>query len=531
MKKYLSTNKYENEFKECIKAEEKPSNFYFNKESRAFEPCYETCSTCDFGGDGIENNCTSCENDYILKPDLFGSTNCVIKCTYYYYYSISYQYKCTNGFECPKDYNLLINEKGKCIEYCQKDSLYKYQYNGQCFKECPNNTIHEENEFICKDANLHKCFLSESKMNSLNENITDDEVSKLVKNYDKEFNYTNNHVSLYKNSIYTITIYKNGDCISDLSLAIPQIDLGECYNKIKKTYEIEENLIIAIISKKVNGINYPKMISYSMYEAGKGGKLEFNDICKDDTIIVQENLLSKMDNLTDFNSLYFLAGQNIDIFNLSSEFYTDICYHFKSPVEGKDIALKDRIKLYFPNVTLCEDGCQIKGVNLTTFKAMCECLLNDLMGSNLFGNNIFYQSSLGELESMIQKTNIEVIKCYKDIFELQYYISNSGGFLILGLILVQIILIIIYFCKSLYSIRKYIFNITDKFLSYLTSQKNNGLISNNNSSLNMKENKLIKHKEPPKKGTKICNEEENKNKKEMPKKNIKNEKKKKQIEI
>ena len=440
-----------------------------------------------------------------MKPDIIDSKDCVIKCTYYYFYSFS-QYKCTSEYECPKDNSLLIKEKGKCIDKCENDNIYQYQYNGLCFNECPENTNHDDNDFICKDVNLNKCLLSEDKLNSLKENITDDEVEKLAKNFAKEFNYTDNHVSLYKNDIYTITLYKNRECISDLSLAIPEIDFGDCYTRVKNNYKIEENLVIAIISKKVNGINYPKMVSYSMYEPELGGKLQFNDICKDDTLVVQENLLAKIDNSTDINSLFYLAGQNIDIFNLSSAFYTDICYHFESPVEGKDIALKDRIKLYYPNVTLCEDGCQIKGVNLTTFKAMCECLLNNLMSNNILGNNILYQSSLGEIESMIQKTNIEVIKCYKDLFEMQYFISNTGGFIIMSLILVQIVLIIIYLCKSLYSIRKYIFSMTDRYISFLTAPKKNELISKTNISL--KGNKLIKYKEPPKRKIKNSNEEE-----------------------
>ena len=243
-----------------------------------------------------------------------------------------------------------------------------------------------------------------------------------------------------------------------------------------------------------------------MYEPELGGKLEFNDICKEDTLVVQENLLAKLDNSTNIDSLFYLAQQNIDIFNLSSAFYTDICYHFNSPVEGKDIALKDRIKIYYPNVTLCEDGCQIKGINLTTFKAICECLLNNLMNNNLLGNNILYQSSIGELENLIQKTNIEVIKCYKDLFEMKYLVSNTGGFIIMSLILAQIVLIIIYLFKNLYSIRKYIFSMTDKYISFLTNPKKNELISRNDSSI--KRNKLIKYKEPPKRQAKINNEED-----------------------
>ena len=131
----------------------------------------------------------------------------------------------------------------------------------------------------------------------------------------------------------------------------------ECYNKIKTIYQIDNYLVIAIISKKVNGKIYPKMLSFSIYEPIFGEKIPVNSICINDIFSVKENLLLKLDNSTNLDELKFLAAQNIDIFNLESDFYTDICYNFKSPIDGKDISLKDRIKLYFPNVTLCENGC------------------------------------------------------------------------------------------------------------------------------------------------------------------------------
>ena len=432
---YLNENSFltqqeTNNYIECIKKNEKPSNFYFNQENKDFRLCYETCNTCEYGGDGNINNCTSCDINYFFKPDINNTTNCVIKCSFFYYYNKFGQYKCTSSFQCPKDYNLLVKAKKKCINNCEYDDTYKYQYNGECLIKCPNNTYHRDNEYICKDININKCLLSENCYYSLNENLTDNEIELFSKNYAKEFKYTDNHVSIFKNNIYTITLYKNSECISDLSLEIPEIDFGECYIKVKKNYKIFDNLIIAIISKYFEGKNYQKMISFSMFEPINGTKLLFYEICKEDIIVIKENLIVKMDNSTDMKSLFYLVDQDIDIFNLSSAFYTDICYHFNSPVEGKDIALKDRILLYFPNVTLCEEGCQIKGVNPTTFKAICECLLDNLMGSNIFGNNILYQSSLGEIESLIKKTNIEVIKCYKDLLILKYYNSNTGGFII-----------------------------------------------------------------------------------------------------
>ena len=503
-KKSLSKKLDINEYIECINNNTKPSNFYFNIENNDYESCYEICKTCKYGGDGNENNCTSCETDYIFKPDVYDTTNCVIKCQYFYYYTSIGHYKCTQDFECPETYNLKIEEKGKCIDYCENDNIYKYQYNGECYKECPDNTNHDDNEFICKDINLNKCLLTENIINSLNENSTDDEVEKFVKKYVNEFNYTDNHVSVLKNNIYIINIYKNGKCISDLSLSIPEIDFGECYIKVKNNYNIEDNLVIVIISKKINGVNYPKMLSYSMYEPNSGTKLLINDICKNEVLFVKENLINKFDNSTDINSLFYLAKQNIDIFNISSDFYTDICYHFNSPVEGKDIALKDRILLYFPNITLCEDDCQIKGVNLTTFKAICECKLNNIMSNNIFGNNILVQSKLGEIKDIISKTNIEVIKCYKDLFVFKYYISNIGLYIITTLIIIQIILSIFYFCKSSYSIMKYIISITEKYISFLSFHKNNVLLSTYNNSLSIQKKKLSN--EPPKKDAKISNE-------------------------
>ena len=50
------------------------------------------------------------------------------------------------------------------------------------------------------------------------------------------------------------------------------------------------------------------------------------------------------------------------------------------------------IKLFFPNITLCDQGCFIKGVNLTSLKASCECTLNNLLNNNIFGNEkLFYK--------------------------------------------------------------------------------------------------------------------------------------------
>jgi hypothetical protein len=254
------------------------------------------------------------------------------------------------------------------------------------------------------------------------------------------------------------------------------------------------------VDKKAKDSNYRKMISYSMLNPINGKKLPADELCKDDKVVVQENLMSKLnDTNLDINSLLDLTGQNINIFNLSSDFYTDICYHYESNL-NKDVALRDRILIYFPNITLCEGGCETKGVNVTTLKAICECVFNSLKDNAILSNNILYQSQLGQIEEMISSTNIVIIKCYEDIFKYKYFISSIGGFIILGLILTQIIVSILYSINSLYYIRKYLFEISNKFILYIANPNN---IIQSNNSISVFDNDYMKKNNPPKKENQI----------------------------
>ena len=496
---FSQLNHSNNQYIDCANELTKPKNYYFDEEKEVYELCYESCATCIYRGDGNVNNCTSCEENYIKKPEDENSTNCVLKCKYLYYYTNYNQYKCTSLPICSQDYYLIIKKKDKCVNNCMNDDIYKFQYNGECLKECPENTKNDS-DHLCKDIDLNKCILSEEDFISLKEdNITDDEIEKLAGNFAKEFTYTNNHISVFKNSIYSITLYKNGDCIHNLFLQIPEIDFGECYQKVKNYFEIENNLVIAILDKKIEGSNYHKMISYSFFDPNNGDKLPTDTLCQNDKVVIQESILNKLDDTKiSIDSILYLTGQNINIFNLSSEFYTDICYHYESKID-KDIALKDRILMYFPNISLCESNCIIKGINITSLKTICECIFNNLKANNFLTNNIIYQNNVGQIEEMISNTNIVIIKCYKDVFKYKFFIKNVGGFIILSLIFIQLIITIVYCSTSLYFIRKYIFNITNKYLVYLSSQKNNNILSNYLISFDNNSKKNV----PPKKKSKI----------------------------
>ena len=514
---YFPKDDFLHGFTECYNNKTKPINFYFDNSEKKFKPCFETCGTCNEGGNEDNNNCLTCEINFIKKPDYEDTTNCVTKCNYNYYYTPYGQYKCTNNSNCPEEANIYIKDIKKCTNQCKKEVKYIFQYSGQCLENCPKDTLPNE-ENICIDINLDTCSKSESEIN-LQEFLTSGGVDINAKNYAKEFGYTKKHVSLYYNDIYSIILYKDMQCIEELSINMPKIEFGDCYSKIKEKLDPPTNdeLIIALVEKS-NGIKKPTITNY-FYHPETGNKIDYEALCKDEEVVIKESVLSQLKNTSlDLNSLLYLTNQNIDIFNLSDAFFTDLCYHFDSP-NGKDAPLSERIKLYYPNITLCAKGCISKGVNFSTLESICFCKFNDIMNNEIIEDNVFFQNTIGEVAQLINSSNILVLACYKDIFNIEYFKKGTGGFIIMILIIIEIIFTLIFLIKDMGVIRVYLYNLTENFIKYISKRKKESI---NNSKIFIER---FKNKAPPKKkikkSSKALNLDINKNiKKEKDKKKI-----------
>ena len=503
---YLNNNPsgQRSKYIDCVNNKTKPSNFYFNKKNSDYEPCFTTCASCEYGGNYEENNCTSCDRIYFIKnPENENSSNCLIKCKYFYYFQRDI-YTCTEIPFCPEQYSYLIKDKFKCTNNCLNDKEYKFRYNGECFKKCPNNTL-DDNDYICKDIPTSEWVLTESEMNFLNEDTHFDDIEKLVNKYIYEFNYTDSHVSLYKNGDYTITIYIKNKCILELGIGLPEIDFGICYEKIKNSEEsINGELIISIIDKEDKSKNTKKIIKYGIFSPLTGKYLNSDEICKEDKIMIVDSIEDKLlEAKVNLQVLKELVSEGIDIFNLSSPFYNDICFQYNSK---KDIALKDRVLEYFPNITLCEEGCDLMGINMTTITAICECYYSESKREDVLKDKVLDQAQISFIEDIISSSNIYVIKCINLVLSTKSIKKCYGGFFILCLMIIEIIYVIIYCTKDINAINKYIFCITNKYINYLIKQKQNKI--GNKSNIKSKSNIISfenndKINAPPKQNKKI----------------------------
>ena len=252
-----------------------------------------------------------------------------------------------------------------------------------------------------------------------------------------------------------------------------KVDFGSCYTKVQKNISDTTNDKIVIVLIERFNAQKKSTISYAFYHPTTGEKIDAETICKEEVVVIKENVISQL-NSTGLNlpSILSLTDQNINVFNLSDEFYTDICYCFESP-NGKDIPLKDRIKNFYPNITLCEDGCFSKGVNLDTMESICECKFNDLLRNDIIENNALLSNTIGEVTELIGDSNLNVLKCYKNAFNIKLVRKGIGAFIILGITFVEIILSLIFIFYDMNEIRKYLFNLTHYYI-FLISEKNKG---------------------------------------------------------
>jgi hypothetical protein len=134
----------------CYSQKTKPPN-YFLKDN-FFEECFYTCGSCNEKGNQDDNKCLTCSSNYIIDPN--NINNCVIQCKYYYYYTDYGEYKCSYDNQCPEEASLLVPELLKCTKNC-KEEIYKFQYNGQCIDECPDDTSANEETYICEIKNIN----------------------------------------------------------------------------------------------------------------------------------------------------------------------------------------------------------------------------------------------------------------------------------------------------------------------------------------------------------------------------------------
>ena len=233
---------------------------YFLKNGYYYE-CYSTCKFCLGEGNEINHNCSQCKENYTFINEIQYNNVCFPTCNFYYYFDRWNDYKCTEEKNCPDIYNKLIQEKNKCIDNCEKDDIYKYEFDNKCYKKCPEGTIY--NNYLCEIKNniitsdtINSKYDESNNIKtdilSIENNIYKNKEDSIIKNIRNEFQsgtldlYVSNFIDGDKNDLVieedniVLQITTTDNQKKNTKINISTIDLGECENILKKHYNISK---------------------------------------------------------------------------------------------------------------------------------------------------------------------------------------------------------------------------------------------------------------------------------------------------
>ena len=306
---------------------------------------------------------------------------------------------------------------------------------------CIKNNITNDNYTSTSLYNLYIDFFKDviKNNNTLNnrDNIITDIENELIKNnldiYLENIIIKENKDLLIKenNILYQLTStynQKNNEYNN-----ISTINLEECETKLRIYYNIGNDTALIILKVDIyeDGLLIP-IIVYKVYNYKTKQDLNLN-ICKDIKIKISIPVTIDENNLFKYNS--------------SHEYYNDICYPYTT--ENKtDIILKDRRNEFKKNnMSLCETDCKFTKYDYNTKKVECQCFIKikfpliseiEINKDNLLDNFINIKNS----------TNINVIKCYHQLFDLEGLKNNLGNYIIGSIIILVFILSILFKIKG-----------------------------------------------------------------------------------
>ena len=327
--------------------------------------------------------------------------NCYFKCPNYNYIEESIydnKYKCTLNSTCPNNYNKLIPDLGRCIDKCENENNYKYEYKNKCFNYCPegtmknNNSLESDKKYFCKpicgeeepfeiiqeqkcvkyctieELNSNICILNFKNNNQENSN---EDI--LIKNFEVFFTSENYNTSkieqgeeeIYKEETFTITLTSSGNQKNNINKNMSRIDLSQCEIELRKFYNLSDDKILYM--KKID-INIPGM---------KTPKVIFDVYSKlNETNLIKLNLSLCQNSKVEI-SIPIKLSENLDKLNSSSGYFNDICYVATSE-SGTDISLEDRRKDFVEgNKTICQEDCYFSEYDSEMQNAKCLCKVKE----------------------------------------------------------------------------------------------------------------------------------------------------------
>ena len=384
----------------CFTKETIPKNYYFDSEDNKFKKCFDNCGECTIGGNETIHNCDKCksvEYSFIEEP----KNNCILKTdkpSNYYYDEQDDTFRkcfelcseCREGgnkqdhhcTQCIDGYSFSIDKESNCIVQGTQKSNYYLDKETNTYRLCYSSCSRCEYGGI---ENNHNCTVCTKNLewtsgnnlgNCLNLSIIDDNITEisqflplltpLKSDYDIKILEVTNKSKFYYYSTKTIFTVATSN--------FTYVYLNECEDKLKKKYNLNSNEKLYIGELLYN--NDPLRMNYKVYSS-QGKELDLG-ICNDTVaenyfpMIKSNNESSLANKVISFYSRQ--SGKEVDIYDASSDFYTDICADYN--LDDQDLTLAMRQEMYNSELNQCPKDCKYRNYNPIKKVIECDCDFN-----------------------------------------------------------------------------------------------------------------------------------------------------------
>ena len=203
----------------------------------------------------IQTNVTIC-----LKIELYDrieNMNFPKNVSSYYHYKDNNDTFCfIENNECPKEYNKLIPEEKECVKMCSLDSIYKFEFDNQCYIQCPNGSY---------------VLPSNNQCQKISGSILDVKIK--------------DSISINLEPIYDKNPINITPTISDKQKQNKTNNLEKCINILQKFYNLSNNEIIIRYRDSIQRQGYTNVIKTLFefyYISQNGNNIKLNSsICEE----------------------------------------------------------------------------------------------------------------------------------------------------------------------------------------------------------------------------------------------------------
>lgn len=164
--------------------------------------------------------------------------------------------------------------------------------------------------------------------------------------------------------------------------------------------------------------------------------------------------------------VYAKEEYNVDFFDLTSQFFTDICFKYETD-NGANLPLNLRKQLYNMNCSFCENSGEdtyYEGFEYDKEKDKfyAKCLFHNKETEAQIQNKLDQIDQT--LNKVIKSSNFNVVKCSQHVFDFSFsaILKNYGEIICIVCIFLQIIFLLVFIIAGTTGLREIVFGFIDK---------------------------------------------------------------------